>query len=130
MKKLFIAILVAGTAMSAFAGSSFSSSRSFSSPARSYSSYGSFRSNASSVRTVTPRPVTIQKNVTVQQNVTHVTQHTSSGGGFMSSFLGSMAGSSISNWLFAPKPAAPQPQVDCHLEQNKTLAVCQPAVTQ
>lgn len=81
---------------------------------------------------VTPKvaPVVVQKNVTVQQNVTHVTQSSSSGGGFMSSMFGSFAGAGIANWLFAPKAApaaAPTQQVDCTLQQNKALAVCQPA---
>jgi hypothetical protein len=105
-------------------GSSFSSSRSFSAPAsRPYSPPAVPRYTPPP-----PRPVAVQKTTVVQQNVTHV-QQGSSGGGFFSNMAASFAGAGIANWLFAPKPQpAPAPQaVDCSLEQNKQLQICQPA---
>jgi len=129
-KSLLVAALIALTLAGQANAASFGRSSSFSS-SRSYSSY---RPSTPAYRppVVAPKaaPVVVQKNVTVQQNVTHVTQSSSSGGGFMSSMFGSFAGAGIANWLFAPKAApapAPTQQVDCTLQQNKALAVCQPA---
>lgn len=134
---LVAALLAAALATPAWAkgGSSvsFSSGRSFSSSSFSRPSTPSYTYRAPSVApkvAPSPTPSVVQKNVTVQQNVTHVTQSSSSGGGFMSSMFGSFAGAGIANWLFAPKAApapAPTQQVDCTLQQNKGLAICQPA---
>jgi len=92
----------------------FSSGRSsFSSPSRSYSS-----PSVSKYWGTTPKPAPApQKNVTINRSTTIVQQSapSSSGSGFFGSFLGSVAGVGIGNWLFAPKPAPPAaPQViDC-----------------
>lgn len=135
MKRTIIALCIAALSVPAFAGtfssarsSSFSSSRSFSSPSvsRSSSYWGTPKPTTPSVPRYTapsvPKPVagapaparnvTINRTTVVQQAAV---QQSSSSGGFMSSFVGSMAGAGIANWLFAPKPqAAPAPEViDC-----------------
>lgn len=89
-------IAEAGRYGGSFGGSrSFSSSRSYSSPARSYST----------PRYTAPRPV-VRKTTIVQQNVT---QNTTSGGmGFFGTLLATGAGSYIGNRLAQPSE---QPQV-------------------
>lgn len=135
MKRILSAAIIAIASLSitvpayakGFSGgrSSFSSSRSFSSPSRapSVSKYwGTPKPAAPTVpkysAPVTPKPAPApQRNVTINRSTTIVQQSapSSSGSGFFGSFLGSVAGVGIGNWLFAPKPAAPAaPQViDC-----------------
>lgn len=94
----------------------------------------SFSSRSYSSRTYSaPRPAykaPPARTVVVQKNVTNVTQinrvQQSSGGGFLSSFGGAVAGSAIGSWLFNDKPAPQQVPVDCSTEANKPLPVCQP----
>ena len=133
MKRILSAIVLAVAALSiavpahalsiSSSRSSFSSSRSTPSYSGSASKYwGTPKPAAPAVPKYTaptpPRPVIQQKqNVTVNRSTTIVQQAAPSGGGsgFMGSFLGSMAGVGIGNWLFGPKPQQPAPQqvIDC-----------------
>lgn len=120
-KTLLVAALcvLAATAHARSISSGFSSARSFSTPSRSFSYSAPRPSYTPAYRpSYTPsRPVVVNKTVVVRQSptVVHQAAPASSGGGFFSSFLGSMAGVGIANWLFGdhkkdePQPA-PQPQ--------------------
>lgn len=127
MKKAIIIALalvavstMAQAAMTVSRGSSFSSSR----------SSMSYRAPSVPSKPAVPpaRPVIVQKNVTVQQNVSHVTQSTSSGGGFFTTMFGTVAGVGIGNWLFGHKEQPPA--FDCSAEKNQSLQICQPVKQQ
>lgn len=97
------------------------------------SSISTFRSSSVTRSYSAPRPTYTApaRPVVVQKNVTHVTQVNqvaqSSGGGFLSTFAGAMAGSAVGQWLFSDKKEEPkQVPMDCSAEANKTLPVCQP----
>lgn len=134
MKRILSAAIIAIASLSitvpAYAKGFSSGRSSFSTPSRSYSSpsvskyWGTTPKPAAPgvpkySAPATPKPVAPapQKNVTINRSTAIVQQSapSSSGSGFFGSFLGSMAGVGIGNWLFAPKPAAPAaPQViDC-----------------
>lgn len=74
------------------------------------------------------RPIVKHKTVVVQQRNTVIQQAAPSGGGFLSSMVGSFAGAGIATYLFGNKAEpAPAPQVvpiDCSAEANKALAIC------
>ena len=106
MKRSYIPNLIIVAAALALAAPAWAKGSSFS---------GGGRSSYSAPRTAprvapAPRPVTINRPVTVQRTtvVNQTVQQGSSGGGFMSSALGSFAGAGIASWLFN-KPAAPAP---------------------
>ena len=118
MKRILSAIVLAVAALSiAVPAHAKSFSSSFSSSRSTSKYWGTPRPAAPAVPKYTaptpPRPVIQQKqNVTVNRSTTIVQQAAPSGGGsgFMGSFLGSMAGVGIGNWLFGPKP---QQVIDC-----------------
>lgn len=129
---LFRVLLVVALALALFlisipdaCAKGFSGGRSFSS-----SSFSSSRSYSSYRPTPAPRPQTvINKTVVNRTTVVQSAPVQASSGGFFSTFAGSMAGSAVGSWLFAPKAPAPAPQpvaVDCSLEANKVQPVCQP----
>lgn len=136
---LYRVLLIAALAMSLLMlsipsasakGSSFGGGRSFSSSSFSSSrSYSTFRSTPTPAYrpAPAPAPVVVNKTVVNRTTVVQSAPAASSGGGFFSTFAGSMAGSAIGQWLFAPKPSpvAPPP-VDCTQEANKALPACQP----
>lgn len=115
MKRSFIPNLIIMAAALALAAPAWAKGSSFS---------GGGRSSYSAPRTAprvapAPRPVVVNRPVTVQRTtvVNQTVQQGSSGGGFMSSALGSFAGAGIATWLFnkpapAPAPAAPA-VIDC-----------------
>jgi hypothetical protein len=92
-------IAEAGRYGGSFGGrSSFSSSRSYSSPSRSY-----YRTP----RYIAPRPVVIRKTTIVQQN-----NSTSNGGmGFLGTLIATGAGSYVGNRLAQPSPQPEQAPV-------------------
>ena len=119
-KKFVVLTIAALMAMPTWAGSTFRSTPSFSRPTPNYSKPAPIYK--------APTPQIIKQNTTVvQQRQTVVHQTNNSGGGFLSSMVGSFAGAGIATWLFSPKPeqAPPAQQVDCTLPQNKTLQICQ-----
>ena len=84
------------------------------------------------IKQTTPQPpqkvvqnMTINRTTVVQSSP--AVSGVSGGGGFFSGIISSFAGASLANWLFPPKPAVqPTQTVDCSLQQNQVLAVCQP----